>query len=142
MFTLFILYTVKVLYLPLQYVAWHYQYGLPHLFLITRELVRFVFNLFSISLFLRTLFKPMLSLQGSTKGEEIPVDVVSIIVANLVMRVLGFLTRTILILSGIVGITLTILSMSIIIILWTFLPLIILLGVYLSMEVILNYYAY
>lgn len=101
-----------------------------------------MFNLFSISLFLRTLFKPMLSLQGSTKGEEIPVDVVSIIVANLVMRVLGFLTRTILILSGIVGITLTILSMSIIIILWTFLPLIILLGVYLSMEVILNYYAY
>lgn len=114
----------------MNYVVWHYRYGLPHLFLITKEFVRFVFNLFSINLFLRTLFLPMFNLQGSARGEEVLADAISIVVGNLVMRVIGLVLRVSLIALGIGCILLVIALMTTVIAFWTFLPAVLLFGVY------------
>ncbi len=116
--------------ISLQYLAWHYRYGLPNLFSMMREFVRFVFNLFSINLFLRTLFKPMFSLQGSAHDQKLVADAISIIVANLIMRVLGFFVRSVFIFIGLLGITITVVWMIALIVLWTLLPLVLFISLY------------
>lgn len=124
------------MYLPLQYLSWHYRYGLLHLFFITKELVRFVYNLFSIGLFFRTLFMPMFSVEASIHNVELIQDIVSLIVSNIVFRALGFFFRACLITLGVTSIILVILSMATIIVLWAFLPLFFVLSFYFSLRLI------
>lgn len=124
------------MYLPLQYLSWHYRYGLLHLFSITKELVRFTYSLFSIGLFFRTLFKPMFSIETSTRDVELVPDIISLIVSNVVLRALGFFFRACLIVAGVTSIIFVILSMTVIILLWTFFPLFFVISFYFSLILI------
>lgn len=115
---------------PLTYLAWHYGYGLPHLFLLIGEFVRFLFNLFSINLFLRTLISPMFNVKMSMSSAEDGTELIPIIASNLVMRVLGLFLRSLFIVCGLTSIVITVLLMLVLIVLWTLLPLMLLLSVY------------
>lgn len=124
--------------IPIRYLVWHYTYGLPHLFALTWEFSRFVFNLFSIRLFMRTLVNPLFSLAGSVRQEKMAIDMVSIVVGNMVMRMIGFAARSMLIATGLAAIACVVVFMSLLIVLWTSLPLLCLISAYLLIVTLKN----
>ncbi|MEN9880845.1 MAG: hypothetical protein RLZZ308_28 [Candidatus Parcubacteria bacterium] len=104
------------------YFFWHYRYGLLGLFSITGEFVRFIFNLFSINLFIRTLFLPIFSAQITLKDRVVDEDIVAVLVTKVVMRIIGALLRTLFIFLGFASIAVVLIGMLITITLWVLLP--------------------
>ena len=118
------------MYFSFQYLAWHYSYGLPNLFTLTKEFIRFIFNFFSINLFFRTLFSPMFSVESGIADEQYAEGVIALFVSSMVMRVLGFILRTLFIIIGLLSIIFTTICMMAVIIAWLLLPVLLLLAVY------------
>jgi hypothetical protein len=122
--------------MPFSYIFWHYRYGVPHIVTLTSEFVRFIFNLFSIDLFFRTLFNPMFSVQISLKDRIVDEDIIAIIISKGVMRIIGALLRSFFILLGLFFIICTVAVMALVLISWIALPLLFLLALYLLVTVV------
>lgn len=122
--------------MPFSYIFWHYRYGVPHIITLTIEFVRFIFNLFSINLFLRTLFNPMFSVQISLKDRVVDEDIIAIIISKGVMRIIGALLRSFFILLGLFSILCTIVVMTLVLVAWIAFPFLFLLALYLLVTVV------
>lgn len=79
----------------IDYTKWHYSYALLGIFVLGREFVRFVLNLFSFSLFMRTLISPIYSIRVQHIEEDTVSDILAVFIVDVVMRLVGTVLRLI-----------------------------------------------
>ena len=105
------------------YFKWHYSLAFVDIFHIWRDMTLFVFNFFSISTLMRTFFSPWKRLyaQRNTKGFDV-FDMVSTHFVNMVMRVVGALMRSVLIVVGLLTIGVVVIGGVIFFIGWMVMP--------------------
>jgi len=106
------------------YILWHYTKAWQDIFRIIGNYLWFVGNFFSINLLLRTLFFPWkrLSVKG---GKGTSDSFLGAVLVNIMMRVIGFLARTLTIVAGICSLFLTLILSAILMAAWLFLPVIV-----------------
>lgn len=109
------------------YLKWHYTRALRDLTRIYRNFIVFVFNFFSVPVLVRSYFAPWRRL-----GEEYPPTMIidpfnyfSVFLVNLIMRLVGVIMRTIVIVLGMTMTLLLVFSYPLVLFLWLILPLII-----------------
>lgn len=91
---------MKPLILTESYFAWHYGRAFIDMFHIWMNFLWFIFNFFSISALINTFFDPWKRMGESyPKGFDIA-GVVSTLVVNLLMRVVGIMVRLIVLSIG------------------------------------------
>jgi hypothetical protein len=84
----------------LAYIKFHYGRGIRELISVARNLLWFVVHFFSFSLLVRTLFSPWRRL-GESYGSLFNLQAFfSVFVVNVLMRVVGFVTRTVVLSIG------------------------------------------
>lgn len=129
---------MKPLLLAESYVAWHYGRAYSDMFRVWMNLIWFIFNFFSIFLLLSTFFQPWKRMdEAYPKGFD-PGGWASVVIVNILMRLVGMAARGILILFGLALASLLFLAGILVFIIWTIMPLflavLILLGMYLLLH--------
>ena len=108
--------------LAAQYVVWHYGTAFGDLWRVFVNMLWFVWNLFSISFLLDTLFQPFQRIhEVSQRGDELS-EFFSNIAANVLMRIVGTLVRLAVIIIGTVALFVTIVCGITALVVWPFLP--------------------
>ncbi|MBP6948799.1 MAG: hypothetical protein KBC41_03890 [Candidatus Pacebacteria bacterium] len=77
----------------IDYTKWHYTHAVVGIFVLTREFIRFFLNLFSFSLFVRTLFSPIYSIRVAHIEEDAITDILAVFIVDTIMRLLGAMIR-------------------------------------------------
>lgn len=83
----------------------------------------FFLNLFSVSLFIRSLFRPIFSIPVDDVDSENITDVGAVFIGGIVLRIVGAIFRLFFIFLGLLLSLITLLSFTAIFIIWIFLPL-------------------
>jgi hypothetical protein len=111
-----------------EYLAWHYGKALSEIFDLFRTYLKFVYHFFSLSLMVRTWVSPLLR-----RREERPADLTDIealamaLVGNLILRIVGFILRTFVLVIGIIAELCVIIFFAFFFVAWILLPVIIVL---------------
>ena len=108
------------------YLSWHYSQGLLDYFRIWKNLIWFLWNFFSIKILIRTFFTPFERLQEKYAGGLDMESLAASIIVTTLMRVVGMLARTVIIIFGLITLTTFTLAGFIGIFIWLLLPMIIL----------------
>lgn len=113
------------LYLIPFYGKWHYTQAFRDLYRNWKNFIIFVLYFFSLRLLLRTWLSPFGRLNEEyKKGFELE-DFLETLVVNILMRVVGFVLRTFVILTGIFALILVILLGPVVFVLWALAPFIV-----------------
>ena len=91
---------MRLFFLPLHYLWWHYTLALGDLAILLRDLWRFLYHFFSIPTLIRTLFAPWRRLGESYPHGFNPQAVLEIVVVNTLMRLVGLIFRLVMIVVG------------------------------------------
>jgi hypothetical protein len=110
----------------LAYVKWHYGEGLREFFGVARNFLWFVTNFFSFKLLLKTLFAPWRRMGENYEGGFDLAAYASTFIVNTLMRVVGFLTKIVVLLIGLVSYILVLVFSFFLSVIWIFAPAIIL----------------
>ncbi len=111
---------------PYYYIKWHYSQAILDIVGIIKNFLWFFYDFFSISLLLKTFFKPFRRLgEDYNKGLDLQAIAESFII-NTLMRFVGMLLRTLLIIMGVICIIFTLLFGLFFIISWLLAPLLVL----------------
>ncbi len=114
------------------YAKWHYGQGLRELFGVTGNFLWFIVNFFSFKLLLKTLFAPWRRL-GEHYGGGFDLNAfASTLIINGLMRAFGFITRSLVLLVGLVSYILVLIFSFFISVIWLLAPIILLGSVILS----------
>ncbi|HEY4524469.1 MAG TPA: hypothetical protein VJL36_01805 [Candidatus Paceibacterota bacterium] len=97
---------MSVISLLKSYIGWHYSLALAAWWRIYTNCLWFLFNFFSVSILIRTLFSPWRRLTEGYPAGFAPSAAAEILIINLLMRAVGLVIRTVFILFA--GLTLTI----------------------------------
>jgi len=108
-----------------EYFAWHYSEALLDVVRIWKNILRFLYEFFSISLLLRTLFTPWKRLGEERRKKFDFGDMLGVFIVNTIMRIIGTAMRAVLIIFGIIAIALCLIAGVLVLFLWIFAPLII-----------------
>lgn len=85
------------------YAKWHYVQGLRELVLVGQNFLWFVAHFFSFKLLLRTIFAPWKRM-GESYGEGFDLgQFASAFIVNSLMRIVGFVSRVVVLLVGLVA---------------------------------------
>ena len=114
-----------ILIIPVYYIFWHYTSGVSDFLRIWKNFLWFFYNLFSIPILLQTLFVPFRRLQEKRVGGFSIEASAENIVANILMRLVGFFARLIIIVIGIIMLTLVVISGLALFVVWFLLPVIV-----------------
>lgn len=107
------------------YIIWHYTYALGELLGIVRNFIWAEYRLFSIPIMIRTLFSPWHRL-GEQYHRTIEIgEILGTFIINTIMRIIGLITRSLIIILGLIVIISTIILGVFILFLWTFMPIIV-----------------
>ena len=107
------------------YVLWHYGEGIKNITALGLNFLRFENHFFSQKLLLKTLFSPYRRMQERyKKGFDVEAFLESAII-NFITRLVGFLLRSVILLASGVANLFTIIAIPIALVLWIFLPLLI-----------------
>jgi hypothetical protein len=109
----------------IDYGRWHYSYAPLAILKLLKEFVRFFINLFSVSLFIRTLFNPLYSSPVNLKSARDGTDTFGLITGGVVIRVLGALFRLVLIICGLVLCMLSFVFFTCVFVIWVCMPIVI-----------------
>ncbi|MEA1929335.1 MAG: hypothetical protein U9M92_00395 [Patescibacteria group bacterium] len=110
---------------PLYYLWWHYTTAWRDGAIIWSNLLRFIYHFFSLPILVRTWVAPWRRLGEAYKPGLHPGEWASSLVVNLLMRIVGALARTILIISGLCSLVLMVLMGIIGALVWLLMPLIV-----------------
>ena len=91
---------MRVIFLGSNYAVWHYTRGVHDLFVIWKNIMWFVKEFFSINLLFKTFFKPWKRLQEKHYRNEGISEFLSNILINVMMRIVGMIIRSVVILVG------------------------------------------
>lgn len=120
-----ILERMAMVFLIRDYLRWHYTASIGELLGILRNLFWFFAHLFSLRLLLATLFAPFHRIREDYFGMADIEKTLASIAANLVSRAVGFLLRMIVIALGIITEGVLIAVALPILVVWIFLPVLI-----------------
>jgi len=108
------------------YFLWHYSQGLLDYFKVWKNLVWFLWNFFSIKILVKTFFTPFQRLKETYSGGlDLERFATSILITTL-MRLVGMIIRSAIIIFGLISLLIFIIGGLLGIVVWLFLPLIIL----------------
>jgi hypothetical protein len=124
------LHFIMMFSLFIDYSKWHYSYALLNILRLAREFVRFFFNLFSVTLFLKSLFKPIFNVPVDDVDTSFSGDMVAVFLSGILMRVFGAMIRTFFIILGVVCALCSISFFIVTFLLWVFTPVVFLLCLY------------
>lgn len=110
-----------LIFLP-YYVRWHYGQGIKDLFATMRRCVSFVFSWFSVVFLLETLFSPWKRLGSEYQKGFHPEEFFSALLINTIMRIVGFVIRTVVIFFGLISTVLAIGVSLVVAFVWIFYP--------------------
>lgn len=113
------------------YLNWHYTQGIVELFRNLLHIIVFEFHFFSVKDLLLTLFSPFQRLKEDYGSSIIEFEkILSALVVNIIMRIVGFMVRSVILLVAFFCITISLILIPVILIFWILLPvlLVILLG--------------
>ena len=114
---------MKTPILATKYLVWHYSEALADWRRIVSNFIWFFFHMFSVGLLLRTLFSPFKRMREERKKGSLAFeDWGGAIIVNLLMRLIGFLVRSMIITIGVIFIIFTILVGAVALLLWLILP--------------------
>lgn len=127
---------MKPLILTESYFAWHYGRAFVDMFHIWMNFLWFVFNFFSISALIETFFDPWKRMGESyPKGFDIA-GVISTLVVNLLMRMVGIMVRLIVLCIGLAFATVIFVTGIVVGILWALMPVVFVALVILALHLI------
>lgn len=116
---------MKTILVTLGYLKWHYGKAICSLTKIWGNFLFFIYEFFSIRLLVKNFFDPWKRMaEDYPKGFDLK-KYFYIFIANSIVRIVGIIMRTILILIGLTGYILLALLYPVALILWIFLPIII-----------------
>ncbi len=108
----------------IEYYKWHYGRSLAEFFKISKTFFGFLIHFFSISLLLRTLFHPWRRMKEQYSGGLDLKALFSSLIVNTLMRLIGIISRLVIILLGIFTLLSSFVVSVVGFIVWIFLPLI------------------
>jgi hypothetical protein len=110
----------------LAYIKWHYGQGLRELFGVAGNFLWFITQFFSFKLLLKTLFAPWKRLGEHYEGGLDLKAFASALVVNTLMRVVGFFTKILVLLVGLISYVLVVVFSFFISVIWLLAPAILL----------------
>lgn len=108
-----------------QYISWHYTVAFFELFLLWKNFSWFLWNFFSIKILFKTLLAPFRRLDVGRKKFDVESFFESLVV-NTLMRLLGLILRSVLIILGILSLCFLFIFFVGFLLLWVLLPFILL----------------
>ena len=109
-----------------EYFVWHYGKALADMVALTKNFLYFGYHFFSIGLFTRTWMSPWYRMhEGHNRDLTDLESIGATIVANTILRLIGFILKTFVIALGILFESFVIVSAVSIAIAWVFFPLVI-----------------
>lgn len=106
------------------YTKWHYSYALLTIVRLAQEFVRFFFNLFSVTLFFKSLFSPIFSIPVNDISSPEISDMIAAFMGGFLTRIIGAFFRLLLITLGVGLSILSIAFFTFIFIVWVFMPIV------------------
>lgn len=131
---------MRFLAISLHYLSWHYSRAILEFSHIYKDILVFIFNFFSISILLRSYFAPWRRMGEDYEKNIIDdlEDVASVFVVNLLMRIVGIVMRTLIIVFGVLFVLLVALLYPVLLIFWLALPLIIIILILLGLGLLIK----
>lgn len=116
---------MKTIRVILSYLRWHYTQGTLDLLRNFFNIFWFIFHFFSIGVLTKTLFAPLKRL-GMEKGAHFNLaEFGSALIINTIMRVVGFICRSAIILVGLVVLACALAVEAVLVVVWLALPVIV-----------------
>lgn len=104
------------------YIRWHYRQALSDMIVLWKDFLVFLYNFFSIRTLFSTLFSPFERMgEGYSRGFDIQAFFGTLLL-NMIMRIVGAIVRSSIILLGIISICIGILMAVALSLAWLFLP--------------------
>ncbi len=104
------------------YLKWHYSKALSDLIELAKNFIWFTFHFFSIGLLFQTFFTPWKRLsEQNTKGFSLE-GFMSAIIVTTIMRLVGMIVRTFVILFGLISILAMVVTFIIAFVIWLLAP--------------------
>lgn len=114
--------------LPIEYLRWHYSGAFIDMLRVWRNLFLFLIDFFSIPLLLRTLLSPWRRLREERRHGFDLADFFSVLIVNIVTRIVGAMIRTVIIVIGLFWLTLLLVGGILFVALWMVAPIVIVFG--------------
>ena len=131
---------MRFLAIIVSYFVWHYTKAILEFSHIYKNIISFVFNFFSIPVLVQSYFAPWRRM-GEDYTKNIVTDfadVTSVFVVNLIMRLVGMVMRTIIIVFGLLFVIGVALFYPILLVFWLLMPLIIIVLIMLGFGLLLK----
>lgn len=104
------------------YFKWHYGRGLREFFGVWSNLLWFIWNFFSFRLLLKTWFAPWKRM-GEQYGSIFNFSqIASTFIVNSLMRIVGFVTKTVVLFMGLVSLLAVLLVFFLVLVIWILAP--------------------
>ena len=121
-----------------EYVFWHYGEALSDIFAVFKNLLRFGYHFFSLPLLVRTWLSPWYRMSENYGSDWTNFEKIGeAILGNTVMRLVGFVLRTIVIVIGVAFETVLVLFAALFFLAWIAFPLVFMLCIVGMVQVIL-----
>ncbi|MFA6475814.1 MAG: hypothetical protein WCV68_00195 [Candidatus Paceibacterota bacterium] len=117
---------MRFLAIIVNYLIWHYTRAVLEFSHIYKNILSFLINFFSIPVLVRSYFAPWRRM-GEDYTKDIFhdfEDVVAVFVVNFIMRIVGVVMRTVIIIAGLLFVIIVALFYPVLLIVWLLLPLI------------------
>lgn len=111
------------------YFGWHYTKAYRDIFSLWGNFLNFFYNFFSIRILLSTLFSPFKRMGEERKRAFDFEDMFSVAIVNTIMRVVGFIVKSTIIITGAVAIIAVLILGLVSLIAWTLAP-VLLIGIF------------
>lgn len=110
----------------MNYFKWHYGRGFVELWNIFKNYSGFLAHFFSLKLLWGTLFQPLKRLgEGYPQGLDVE-KFLSALIVNSLMRLLGFISRSAIIIAGLLAVFICLAVFAAVFVFWVFSPLVLL----------------
>ena len=116
---------MKIVLIILGYLRWHYGQAISSLTNIWKNFLYFIYEFFSIKLLFRNFFDPWKRMTDNYPKSFDLKEYSYIFLVNLIVRIVGIIMRTILIIAGLTCYIILALFYPVALIIWLLLPLII-----------------
>lgn len=113
---------MNIIFLTAHYTIWHYTKGIYEVFIVWKNIIWFTNQFFSIKLLLKTFFKPWKRLHEKHYRSEGVGEFFTNIMINTLMRIVGMVMRSIVIVLGLACMLLAIFSGLFLFGIWFLLP--------------------
>ncbi len=108
----------------LNYWRWHYSRAILNIILIWKDFIWFLWNYFSIKQLLRTFFVPWKRLREESAGISELFNLFTSVVVTFLMRIIGVIIRSIVIITGLIFILLALAGGVLFLVFWITMPVI------------------